>query len=387
MNYSQLTKSDIVLTTYGTLAAEFGKRKSKLDQIVWYRIVLDEGKPAGVHEILKLNFHEAHVIRNWSTKQFRAASAINAHIRWCLTGTPIQNTLEDLGALVSFLKTPILEERTTFRRYITPRRSQGQRVTIKDFDNLRRLLKSICLRRNKRVLPLYQSADNWTSVNYDIKFSDLERSQYTQLAVACREAILTAVNGHTTKAAHRTVLEQLLRLRMFCNNGQNSLRRIAATNGDQSDLLSILQQSEDAICVYCSCDITSLGHVGDDDSAIVTVCQHLVCHECRSRYESDITKPRKLPYRCPRCEGGDNATDDMFPRSIDTNEILNTGATSLQYPSKLVRLMKDVEDHRSQGKRYVFAPDSILYSLTKQKRRVQFLEADTQHCGEDVLRA
>ena len=238
-----------------------------------------------------------------------------------------------------------------FRQYITPRQPQGKRITIRDFDNLRLLLKCICLRRNKRVLPIYHSTDNWTSIKHLIKFNDLERSQYSQLAVACREAILTAVNEHASKAAHRTILEQLLRLRMFCNNGQNSLKRMTAiTDGDQGDLLSILQQSEDAICVYCNCDITSLGHAGDADSAIVTVCQHLVCHECKGRYKADIIKTQKRHYKCSRCQG-DFETDGPIPRTIPEEEVLNAELNISQYPSKLVKLLQDVKEHRLQGKR------------------------------------
>ena len=40
-----LLSNDIVLTTYGTVAAEFKRKKSLLHQIKWYRIVLDEGNP------------------------------------------------------------------------------------------------------------------------------------------------------------------------------------------------------------------------------------------------------------------------------------------------------------------------------------------------------
>lgn len=36
--------SDIVVTTYNTLSAEFEKKSSILHKIGWYRVVLDEGK-------------------------------------------------------------------------------------------------------------------------------------------------------------------------------------------------------------------------------------------------------------------------------------------------------------------------------------------------------
>lgn len=40
----QLLMNDIVLTTYGTLATAHKRRDSMLHQVLWYRVVLDEGK-------------------------------------------------------------------------------------------------------------------------------------------------------------------------------------------------------------------------------------------------------------------------------------------------------------------------------------------------------
>ncbi len=71
------------------LAAE-----SRLFDICWKRVVLDE----------------AHNIRNRSTSKFRAATALKADCRWCLTGTPLVNSPEDIQALFQFLKLPPLDK-------------------------------------------------------------------------------------------------------------------------------------------------------------------------------------------------------------------------------------------------------------------------------------
>ncbi len=39
-----LKNSDVIITTYSTLASEVGGGKSQLHKIGWFRIVLDEGK-------------------------------------------------------------------------------------------------------------------------------------------------------------------------------------------------------------------------------------------------------------------------------------------------------------------------------------------------------
>ena len=39
-----LIENDLVMTTYATLASDFARRVSLLQQIMWFRVVLDEGK-------------------------------------------------------------------------------------------------------------------------------------------------------------------------------------------------------------------------------------------------------------------------------------------------------------------------------------------------------
>lgn len=42
-NPDNLKNSDVVITTYSTLASEWYKKKSQLHRIGWFRVVLDEG--------------------------------------------------------------------------------------------------------------------------------------------------------------------------------------------------------------------------------------------------------------------------------------------------------------------------------------------------------
>ena len=95
-----LQSAPIVVTTYGTLAAETPKRQEgKLPDpvpatgllgVYWDRVIFDE----------------AHHMRNRSTRVHRAAVALRAEHRWLLTGTPVQNSLSDIRALCSLLGLP-----------------------------------------------------------------------------------------------------------------------------------------------------------------------------------------------------------------------------------------------------------------------------------------
>lgn len=83
----ELTKYDLVLTTYSTLGSE-DSSESPAFRVNWLRVILDE----------------AHIIKNGNAQQTRAVNKLNAKRRWVVTGTPIQNGTLDLFSLMAFLR-------------------------------------------------------------------------------------------------------------------------------------------------------------------------------------------------------------------------------------------------------------------------------------------
>lgn len=309
-----MLEKDIVLTTYATVAAEASRKgQNILGQIHWYRIVLDE----------------AHEVRTRSTKQHQAAVTLTAEYRWCLTGTPIQNTVEDLGALVAFLRVPILDNHATFRKFIaTPSASNsGDR-----FKNLRFLLNSICIRRSRDLLQLPEPATQ-------IKVLDLtpaERQDYIAMNSKFRAEVDRAVSGHGKGNLSSTALKALLELRLFCNNGRSAAW---SQNGrDADEILTDLQQQDQADCVYCGGAIYSINSSSDTDGGIlIPNCYHLACRTCISRHHSDKKS-------CPRCAAG-NTNDLAISQSNANTEDLDTLITlppRYQFPSKILAFLQDV---------------------------------------------
>jgi SWI/SNF-related matrix-associated actin-dependent regulator of chromatin subfamily A3 len=199
------------------LSADFCRGQSILDRIEWYRVVLDEGTelPTSSDSFQKAFSANlvttAHILRNSSTKQFRAICAIPTQIRWCLTGTPIQNSLEDLGALVKFLRVPILEDTPIFRKHIiTPIHLS----TSGRFKSLQLLLESLCLRRTKGLLNLPEPV----IVTNVLELSVTEKETYLDFGGSCKRAIDRAVSGHSMKKANQIVIQALLGMRLFCNH-------------------------------------------------------------------------------------------------------------------------------------------------------------------------
>ncbi|RAL06503.1 uncharacterized protein BO97DRAFT_36986 [Aspergillus homomorphus CBS 101889] len=90
--FSDLSRYQIVLTTYNTLVAELrrGHPESPLlgRASKWHRVVLDE----------------AQYIKNDRTKAAMACCILDASYRWCLSGTPVMNSLREFYSLLRFLR-------------------------------------------------------------------------------------------------------------------------------------------------------------------------------------------------------------------------------------------------------------------------------------------
>lgn len=73
-----------------------------LFSVSWQRVVLDEGQ----------------VIKNPRTRVAQAAWALRASHRWILSGTPIQNSVNDLYSYFRFLKWAPFDKQATFKSQI-----------------------------------------------------------------------------------------------------------------------------------------------------------------------------------------------------------------------------------------------------------------------------
>lgn len=201
----KLADFDLVVTTYGSVASEFGHRGKKgngiypLQSVKWFRIVLDE----------------AHMIREQNTLQSRSICALHAQRRWAVTGTPVQNRLEDLGALLKFLRLKPFDEKNAFGQYIlSPMKSADIEVVAK----LRVLVDSVTLRRLKDKIDLPKRVDRVAK----LVFNEDERRLYDIFAKNANDRVkVMAAGGGIKSFSH--ILHSITRLRLICAHGQSLL--------------------------------------------------------------------------------------------------------------------------------------------------------------------
>jgi DNA repair protein RAD5 len=80
----------------------------------------------------------------------QACCALSAQFRWCLTGTPYQNTVDDVYSLVKFLRIPPFADWAYWKERITSP-AKGDRMSLA-LSRLRTLLRLIMIRRTKEIL-------------------------------------------------------------------------------------------------------------------------------------------------------------------------------------------------------------------------------------------
>ena len=260
-----LEHADLVLTTYSTLVKDHQNRRL-LYQLQWFRVILDE----------------AHWIRNQATQKFHAVSSLHAQRRWCLTATPIQNKLEDLGALVQFLKIEPFDgasSKAAYQRYIIePLSSRSQDAC----QNLRVLLQGICLRRaNQGFMPA-----GTKYVLNALTMSLEERQRYNMILAQAKNDLEMRVNGTTNIQKYARLFTALTKLRGLCNFGSDDL------HGDRNGDVPLVSDSADASCDLCGRS-DSLDLLKEDD--FCPVCSRPLT----PRLEGDMADPRRVDTTSP----------------------------------------------------------------------------------------
>jgi len=183
--------ADMIITTFALLRGD----QEKLTKIKWDMVILDE----------------AQAIKNPQSQVAQAAFKVDAHFRLTLTGTPVENRLEELWSQMHFVNPGLLAGRKDFdERYAQPISRADSGVAR----HLRERIRPFVLRRlKKEVAPELPPR---TEQILRCQLSGPERSVYNTVRVATQAKLVERAGGPNVMAA----LEALLRLRQAsCHSG------------------------------------------------------------------------------------------------------------------------------------------------------------------------
>ncbi|VGO13794.1 hypothetical protein PDESU_02351 [Pontiella desulfatans] len=172
-------------------------------------------------ELLKHRFHllildEAQFIRNHKTIAARIVRLFDAHQRIALTGTPLENNLDELWSLFSFVMPGLLGTHGVFRRYFRwPIERAGNGVVR---GVLARRIAPFTLRRTKDEV--VKELPPKTEMIHRIELTLAQKELYETVRAASEDRVREAVKGKGLARSHIIVLDALLKMRQVCCHPQ-----------------------------------------------------------------------------------------------------------------------------------------------------------------------
>ncbi|KAK4686807.1 DNA repair protein RAD16, partial [Tremellales sp. Uapishka_1] len=369
MKAEQLKKFDVVLVSYGTLEASFRrqqlgfkrnnlliKEKSPMHSFEWHRVILDE----------------AHNIKERATNAAKAAFALQAKYKWCLSGTPLQNRVGELYSLVRFLgadpfsyyfckrcdckslhwqfkdrrhcdtcgcspmqhvclwNTEIL---TPIAKYGIVAGGPGQTA----FKKLKILLDRMMLRRTKLERADDLGLPPRTIVVRRDFFSPQEKELYMSLFTNAKRQFDTYLDSGTVLNNYSNIFSLITRMRQMACHPDLVLR--GKTSSYVKDV------NEEVVCRLCN---------DTAEDAIVSACKHVFDRECIRQY-LEVQQSRGHPPKCPVCHI--EISIDLEAEAIDIDEgpkkarqgiLSRLDLNNWRSSSKLEALVEELEKLRNQ---------------------------------------
>ncbi|XP_047078604.1 helicase-like transcription factor CHR28 [Lolium rigidum] len=343
---SELAKYDVVITTYTIVANEVPKqnadddpdqkngeessagnkkkqpskskkRKKKLKdsdidlsgpvaRVRWFRVVLDE----------------AQTIKNFRTQVAKGCCGLRAKRRWCLSGTPIQNAIDELYSYFRFLK---YDPYSTYSSFSTMIKHPIARNAAHGYKKLQTVLRIILLRRTKETMINGKPIINLPPkiINLEkVDFTKEERAFYMTLEERSRQQFKEYAAAGTLKQNYANILLLLLRLRQACDHPLLVKGHQSVFKGDGSIEVAKKLPKERVIDLLARLEVSALCAVCRDtpDDAVVTMCGHIFCYQCI--YERITTDENMCP--SPNCKNI-LSTESVF--SSGTLKICLSGKT------------------------------------------------------------
>lgn len=190
----EIGKFDVIISSYHTIRQDV----EFFSGFHFHYIILDESQ----------------VIKNPSSKVYKAMQLLNSDFRLALTGTPIENSLIDLWSQMNFVNNGLLGSLNFFRReYVTPIEKKQDKVKE---ENLKKLINPFILRRKKdevaKELPEVSDQVIYCSM------TDEQKKFYEEEKSSIRNSIFDQIEKEGIEKSSIVVLQGLTRLRQISNH-------------------------------------------------------------------------------------------------------------------------------------------------------------------------
>ena len=277
------------------------KGKGALFGLRWWRVVLDE----------------AHFIRNGTAAASQACCELRATNRWALTGTPLQNSTQDLWPILKFLKYPQFGEQLGLFKTLTARNAPPGKLAS--------VVASVMLRRCKTDRfegePILSLPPKHTEV-VQRAFGDDEQRVYAALERSARLEFTRIAEEGEVQANYLHVLALLTRLRQACDSPELVRETYEAAEKAEADAAAAEAANgapPTAKALERAAAMMEPGAVEDcpicmdviqRDGGAITACGHPFCLDCIGEHvQRGCETSEDGVAKCPLCRTSVTRTD------------------------------------------------------------------------------
>ncbi|MGW3988763.1 DEAD/DEAH box helicase [Streptomyces sp. NPDC004830] len=211
-----LAQGEFVLTTYGTMRLDAGR----LGEVPWGMLVADE----------------AQHVKNPYSSTARELRSIGARARVALTGTPVENNLSELWAILDWATPGLLGRLGTFRRRYAEAVEGGREPGAAD--RLARLVRPFLLRRRKSDPGIAPELPPKTETDHAVLLTPEQTALYEAVV---REA-LAEISGAGSMARRGLIVKLLTGLKQICNHPAQYLKEERPVVSGRSGKLELLDE-------------------------------------------------------------------------------------------------------------------------------------------------
>jgi len=158
---------------------------------------------------------EAQRIKNWNTKTAQAVKRLRSRYAFVLTGTPIENRIDELHSLMDFLNPSALGPLFRFNRDFYELDNRGRPTGYRNLDQLHARIKPYLVRRRKADVET--ELPERTDRNHFVPLSDEQAARYAARARIVLRLVNLAQRRPLTKEEQEKLQRELAMMRMICD--------------------------------------------------------------------------------------------------------------------------------------------------------------------------
>jgi superfamily II DNA or RNA helicase len=184
--------------------------------IVNYEQVLPDAED--INTILKpevVVLDEAQRIKNWQTKTARRVKSLRSPYAFVLTGTPVENRIDELYSIVQYLDPELVGPLFRFNRDFYALDERGRPVDYRNLAELRSRVEPVLLRRRKSDVE--SELPGRTVKTYFVPMADEQRQRYEDYQAPAARLMAIAQRRPLTKAEFDRLQMLLACMRMVCD--------------------------------------------------------------------------------------------------------------------------------------------------------------------------